>query len=262
MKKSKEDVLRHLDYCFNDFNRFRGLFKDLSRIMTLPFSLFEDEKTTVKRIIEDVELPDWTIYYKPDAIGELLEIFFQAMGMNFNIAAIRKGDFALQLPNKRQMTPQRMAVRLRKKQVEIFLRLKALINDLTCVMTTSKSIIALIPEAQKGNLKSLKTLLEVDRSILTTPWCQQIVRRAQLLQDREVLQTIAKALDAKTPIGNKQHLALAVFIKMYWHSGLNELSNPERFEFFRKHGLYGTTDDTSDPENLRKFIDRLKLNKQ
>jgi hypothetical protein len=264
METRKKEILKNLENNFNQFKNFQRIFSNLPKALTFPFFFSEEnEKDAIKRILGEIEVPDWTIYYNRDAIGKILEIMFVAAGWKgFSLDAIKKGQFDFAPPpDLKRISPKRMAVRLRAKQTELFLRIRAIINDFICLMGTSKSITELLPEAQKGDLKALKSILEVDKAILTAPWCQQIMRRAQLFQDREILSTIAKALESKAPVANKQHLELALFLRIYWHTGINTLSVTEIFDFLQKHGLYGQTDDTSDPESLRKFISRLKLKK-
>ncbi len=116
-----------------------------------------------------------------------------------------------------------------------------------------RNIYELIKEGKNGNQDSFFKALQIDRTIIESTWAIKMIRKAQLSGDEKFFKRMAKAI-AKQPLTHDKEFTRAIMIIiLFWHLGLNKLTNSERIELLEECGIRVQ----DDPESFRRFANSL-----
>ena len=127
------------------------------------------------------------------------------------------------------------------------------VNNTISLLVFGRNIFDLIKEAKNGDPKYFFKALQIDRSIIESPWAIKMIRKAQMSGDESFFKKMAKAI-AKEPFKHDKEFSRAIMILLlFWHFGLDKLTNIERIELLKGCGIRVQ----EDPEVFRKFVNRL-----
>lgn len=126
-----------------------------------------------------------------------------------------------------------------------------LLNKL-CEVINKKSMVVLYGEAKGGDVAAVCKLLQFDKTLFDHDWMKDLMLKAMLMEDYDLLERIGYALRTSPPAGKLKQLKLKNLLYTFWGMGLYRLSNNELIELLEDSGM--TIGD--DPETFRKFVSR------
>ena len=214
--------------------------------------------------------PDWSNYYleEPVPIIPLFELMLMASGIHDKFASdfdeISHIKRLMPLIEKIQTTKideKKFMRYFERNKIKFILLYRASLIDLTCLLTFGESMRDLILKARKKDETALFKVIQIDKGLLGAEWISKQIREASLQGNQSFFKKLGRALVKPSVIFLKHRVKLWLFLYLFWFLGLSKLTTSEIFDLIEKYGIYGTKDEESDVETLRKYLNKLGLKK-
>lgn len=217
-----------------------------------------------KRLMEEKSYPDWAVYYQGNPVIHLIKLLTQIIEPNSPddfLGSLKRFSKAYEDSQTENIDSPEIQARLDANRGNLTVIYRAVVNELVSLIQNKKSITSLFSELKSGKLEALYKILEVDKGFLSVEIIQQLIREAQMNGDWIFLEKIGKAI-AKQPLNiRKSRVKLDILLQTFWPLGLNQFTVESLYEWLKQKKLYGLHKDEQDVWNLRKIINRLRLNK-
>lgn len=211
------------------FTKLKGLPAESQRYYQEKFKPFYSENP-VDRLSPNMSKEDW------------VQVFSE---YNTNYASLDAHNMAVEVLKADEPSD--------KEILQMFKFMFFCMYNTISIVVSGKYIFNLIREAKKGNQQSFLQALQIDRSILESNWAIKMIRKAQISGDEDFFKKMAKAITKQPFSHDKEFTRAMVVIILFWHLGLNKLTNSERIELLEACGIRVQ----DDPEVFRRFVNRL-----